>query len=940
MSELQLKISKVMHELNGLCPSTSEEERQKGYNKFEMGAILVRDGFTDYGRLDAADRVMQFLSKGPMSEVADRQLLDLMERFGTKVKMFCDIMEDLGLFTLMKKSQEFKNCPVEPPPTLSQNRSTPYAQVFENEPKVKEEPSSPIAPKRAPMMKRSASDRFEFSVLPIKQKIVPKPVPVAVSDDEDKKGDPTAKKLYNYNDFYHGNGQDWRVSKPQEKKAPTRSVPARSRSAPLKPRPLPSKEDRSTPYAISNNKMKEAGGRSRAQTPPRPVRPVQAPSKDESLPSPRQDRSTPYFISNPKDENDDASSKSSEDTPEEVPPAEELKSVPTSHIRPEEAPVEQSKAQSIPVNNQEQVPPKQRKSWFGRSSRREKAKPEPSKERSQSVPPEAKPAPLPPPVSMPTPEKEPITPEFNESAPPPPGQNSESHAESMPPPSSSSVNSKEKKPTPRKGWFKPRESKRAQSVPPARPVLHEENHSAVPKPRDQPKPEMSRNMEAPPAADSQAQRQEQYEKVPPPEPEAEISQSMEAPPVADDQPKMQEQYGKVDEPTPDESTIADSTKAEPQSFEESNNMSPPPPIPMPQQQAEEEGEGDGDADNEMYTAAVVDYAGAPLRLEQRPIPTPGKGQVLIRVVACGICHSDSYTCQGTFPGVEFPRVPGHELTGRVVSLGPEVEWPQPDTMVGVGWHGGHCLVCKVCRSGRFMMCEKANITGIHLDGGYQEYCLAHWTSVIELPKRFDPLRDAPLLGAAVAIFQSLHKETDARPGDVVAIQGIGGIGHIGIQLARKMGYRVVAISTNADKEKEALDLGAHLFIGPKSKSVTRKLQKLGGAKLIISTAPTSEVLGALVPGLGLNGRLVTMGLDMGGAGSFGLSPNNLIFNHGQILGLTPGKPYDAEEACEFAILQDVECVTEIFPLEQAQEAFDRMMSGKARYRVVLKIADR
>jgi len=815
MSELQLKLAAVMHELMQLCPSTSEEERRKGHTKFEMGAILVRDGFSDYGRLEAAGKVMNMLSKGAMGQMADKQLLVQMDKFRETLQRFTDIMEDLGLFSLMQKSQQFKNCPVEPP-KMSMNRSTPYENTHTQE--------EPIA--RAPPKRTESADRFEVHIAEPTRKKRP-PASNTVSDDEEDKPAPKRDPMYGLQNYYHGNTDDWRnVGK---------KPPPRAQSVPPPQRPP---QHRSTPYAISN----PSRGRE-------PVdRPTQQPASESS---------------------ESSDSSISEDTPEQL-----------AQIPPQQTPVEKQAQAKEPAP---------RKRWFNKFGRDKPQKAENQRQRAQSVPPQRTREPLA------RAEKKPSAPppERLESSPRLANVRPEKTPQELNQAKSTPTDKQEPQPKPRKGWFgrgrdkqNKQETKRAQSVPPERSHRQQQPRAPQPPPNN-------------------------------PQPMNESPESAQHQPITDD-------------PTPEDSTIADSTKVESQAPVNQSNS-----VEELADQDDEDGEGDGE--EQMYTAAVVDFAGSPLRLEERPIPTPGKGEVLIRVIACGVCHADSYTQNGTFPGVGFPRVPGHEYTGWVVSVGPEVEWPLPRALVGVGWHGGHCLVCKICRSGNFTMCEKVNITGVHVDGGYQEYALAHWTGVIELPKRFDPLRDAPLLGAAVGLFRALQKETDARPGDIVAIQGIGGIGHIGIQLARKMGYRVIAISNSNDKEEDALEMGAHLFIGPKTKSVTRKLQKLGGAKLIVSTAPTSQVLGALVPGLGLNGRLVTMGIS---AGKFGLSPNNLIFNHGTIIGVTPGKPYDAEELAEFAILQDVECRTEIFPLEDAQKAFDRMISGNAHYRVVLKIADR
>lgn len=335
-----------------------------------------------------------------------------------------------------------------------------------------------------------------------------------------------------------------------------------------------------------------------------------------------------------------------------------------------------------------------------------------------------------------------------------------------------------------------------------------------------------------------------------------------------------------------------------------------------------------------YKCAVVKEAGGPLQLEEREIPTPASDQVLIKVAACGVCHSDKLTVLGAYPGLTFPRVPGHEVIGTVEAVGDNVKWPTVGMSVGVGWHNGHCLTCTSCRRGEFMMCVDSPVTGIHYDGGYAEYMLAPWTGCAALPDGIDPAAAAPLLCAGVTVFNAMRNEKAAGPGDLVAIQGIGGLGHLGIQFAKKMGFRVAAISTSDNKKELATQLGADYYIDTSVEPASKQLKALGGAKMILGTAPSAKSMGDLINGLGTNGRVVIIGAD---ANTFEVSPFQLIPNRGGVVGWPSGIAADSEDTCCFAHHHGVESMNEVFSLEQAQEAYDYMMSGKARFRVVLKM---
>ena len=330
-------------------------------------------------------------------------------------------------------------------------------------------------------------------------------------------------------------------------------------------------------------------------------------------------------------------------------------------------------------------------------------------------------------------------------------------------------------------------------------------------------------------------------------------------------------------------------------------------------------------------AMQVSQPGGNFELVERPIPGPARNQVRIKVEACGICHSDALVKEGHWPGLQYPRVPGHEIAGRVDAVGADaIQW-KPGQRVGVGWHGGHCFVCDACRRGDFVLCKNEKITSIHFDGGYAEYMIAPAEAVAAIPDDLPADQAAPLMCAGITTFNSM-RNAGARAGDLVAIQGIGGLGHLGIQYARRMGFRTVAIGRGGDKEPLAKKLGAHEYVDTSTTDQAAALQKLGGARVIVVTAPSSQAIPALVGGLSPNGKLVILGA---GPEPFSLSALPLISNRLGIQGWASGSAIDSEDTLNFSAQSGVRPMIEKYPLEKAAEAYDQMISGRARFRVVL-----
>jgi D-arabinose 1-dehydrogenase-like Zn-dependent alcohol dehydrogenase len=335
----------------------------------------------------------------------------------------------------------------------------------------------------------------------------------------------------------------------------------------------------------------------------------------------------------------------------------------------------------------------------------------------------------------------------------------------------------------------------------------------------------------------------------------------------------------------------------------------------------------------MMKVAVVPRAGAPFRIEQRDVPQPQAGQVLIKVQACGICHSDAFTRAGGWPGIEYPRVPGHEIAGVVEALGAGVtEWKKGQR-VGVGWYGGHCGVCKACRAGDFVLCERGQVPGISYDGGYAEYMIAPRETLAAIPDDLKDVDAAPLLCAGITTFNAL-RHSGATAGDVVAILGIGGLGHLGVQYAVKMGYRTVAIARGEDKAKLAMELGAHEYVDSTRQDPAAALQLLGGARVILATATSGAAMTAVLGGLGRNGKMIIVGVSQD---PVEVPTALMVMHRGSVQGWPSGTANDSADTLAFSALSGVRPMIEEFPLDRAEEAYQRMMSGHARFRVVLKM---
>jgi D-arabinose 1-dehydrogenase-like Zn-dependent alcohol dehydrogenase len=330
--------------------------------------------------------------------------------------------------------------------------------------------------------------------------------------------------------------------------------------------------------------------------------------------------------------------------------------------------------------------------------------------------------------------------------------------------------------------------------------------------------------------------------------------------------------------------------------------------------------------------AQVSRPGGPLEIVERPIPDPGAGTIRIKVSACGVCHSDSFTKEGAFPGIQYPRVPGHEVAGVIDAVGPGVAGWEPGQKVGVGWNGGYCGYCEPCRRGEFFACVRTQVTGISFDGGYGEYMVAPASAVALMPADLPPVEAAPLMCAGLTTFNAL-RNSGARPGDVVAILGLGGLGHLGVQYAAKMGFHTVGIARGKDKESLARQLGAAVYIDNQAQDPAAELRKLGGAKVILATATSGDAMSAVQGGLAVNGTL----LIVGAAESMQLSPVGLLGGCLSIKGWYSGTSIDSQDTLAFSVRSGVRSMNEVYPLERVAEAYDRMMSGRARFRVVLTI---
>lgn len=322
----------------------------------------------------------------------------------------------------------------------------------------------------------------------------------------------------------------------------------------------------------------------------------------------------------------------------------------------------------------------------------------------------------------------------------------------------------------------------------------------------------------------------------------------------------------------------------------------------------------------------------PFEVVEREIPSPKKGTVRVKIQACGICHSDSFTKEGVFPGIQYPRVPGHEIAGVIDALGEESGNWKVGQKVGIGWHGGHCKTCPSCRRGDFITCSNPLVPGISYDGGYGEYMIAPIEALALVPEGLSPIEVGPLMCAGITTFNAL-RNSGARGGDTVAILGIGGLGHLGIQFAAKMGFRTVAIARGKDKEPLSRQLGAHHYIDSEKGSVSDELRKFGGARVILATVTNSDAINSVIEGLSVDGKLVLVGIP---DKPIQVPVLSLIGPRRSILGWPSGRAIDSQDTLAFSAQTGVRSMNQVFPLEKAAEAYDLMMSGKARFRVVLE----
>jgi alcohol dehydrogenase/propanol-preferring alcohol dehydrogenase len=331
-------------------------------------------------------------------------------------------------------------------------------------------------------------------------------------------------------------------------------------------------------------------------------------------------------------------------------------------------------------------------------------------------------------------------------------------------------------------------------------------------------------------------------------------------------------------------------------------------------------------------AIQVKEKGGDFQIVEIDKPSPKENEVLIKVEACGICHSDAFVKEGAFPGIEYPRVPGHEVVGIVEEIGARVNNWKKGQRVGVGWHGGHCFECEPCRRGDFISCANAKISGISYDGGYAEFMTAPQEAVAGIPEELSSAEAAPLLCAGITVFNAL-RNSGITAGDTVAVQGIGGLGHLAIQYAAKMGMRTVAISTSDSKKELAKEMGAHHFINAKQNNAAEELQKMGGAKLILATAPNSEAITSVIGGLGIDGKLLMVAAT---GDPIEVSPLELLMGRKSVAGWPSGTAIDSEDTLKFSAMTGTKAKIEEYPLDKVREAYDKMINNKARFRVVLK----
>lgn len=333
-------------------------------------------------------------------------------------------------------------------------------------------------------------------------------------------------------------------------------------------------------------------------------------------------------------------------------------------------------------------------------------------------------------------------------------------------------------------------------------------------------------------------------------------------------------------------------------------------------------------------AAQISKAGGEWELVERDVPEPGNGEVRVKVEACGICHSDALVKEGLWPGLQYPRVPGHEIAGRLDAVGDNVSAFTVGQRVGVGWHGGHDFVCNQCRRGDFAMCTNRKVTGFDFDGGYAEYMIAPASALAVIPDEVPAAEAGPFMCAGVTVFNAL-RNSGARGGDVVAVHGIGGLGHLGVQYARRMGFETVAINRGNDKEELARQLGAHHYIDATANDVVSELQKLGGASVILATAPSAQAISPLVDGLAPGGKLLVPAAP---AEPLAISVFSLILKRSSVAGWYSGTARDSQDTLEFSALSDVHPMIEKYPLDRVAEAYEQMHSGRVRFRVVLMMS--
>jgi len=330
-------------------------------------------------------------------------------------------------------------------------------------------------------------------------------------------------------------------------------------------------------------------------------------------------------------------------------------------------------------------------------------------------------------------------------------------------------------------------------------------------------------------------------------------------------------------------------------------------------------------------AVQVPKAGGEWEMVERDIPEPGPGKVRVKVQACGICHSDSVTKEGLFPGIQYPRVPGHEIVGVVDKVGEGAKGWKVGQRVGIGWHGGNCGYCHNCRRGNFFACTNdLQATGVTFDGGYAEYVVAPAIALAEMPEGLSAVQAAPLMCAGVTTFNCLRNAV-ARPGDVVAVLGLGGLGHLGVQYAAKMGFRTVAIARGADKAELAKKLGADVYIDNRAQDPSAELQKLGGAKVVLATVTNADAMASAMGGLGVTGRFMIVGA----VPQVEVPALQMLLNSQTVQGWYSGTSIDSEDTLNFSLLEGIRPMNEVYKFSQYKEAYDRMMSGNARFRVVM-----